>query len=136
MNERVDRDLDALYGGRVGEDAQLAGHGRDLPGQLDVALAQPEEVVGCGRGQSHGHAIGPKVDIGVVVRGVGEPADRVHQCDAGRERPGAKMRLRDVRHDPPVLDAARIVELLRRDRPGHAITSADPPRRVRPPTPG
>jgi len=48
----------------------------DLSGQLDVAVAQPADAV---RPQTHSHALVPQVDIGVMIRDVGQPADRVHQ---------------------------------------------------------
>ena len=51
-----------------------------------------------------------------MVRGVGQPADRVHQRDARRERPGAEVRGRVVPHDPPV----DLVEPLRCDRLAHS----------------
>ena len=120
MDERVDRDLDALHGGGVGGDAQLTGRRGDLPSQLEVALAQPEEVVVRGRGQPH--RLGSQVDVEVMVRAIGEPADGVHQCNACRERLGAKVRVRDVRQHPPVLDAVGVVELLGRDRLGHVFS--------------
>lgn len=42
---RLYRDLYVLYPGRVGPDAQLARHRRNPLRQLDVALAQPVDVV-------------------------------------------------------------------------------------------
>ena len=68
------------------------------------------------RSQPHRHAVRPEVDVGVMVRGVGQPADRVHQRDARREGPGAEVRARVVPHDPPV----GLVEPLRCDRFAHS----------------
>jgi hypothetical protein len=57
-----------------------------------------------------------------MVRGVGQPGDRVHQRDAPRERSGAKVRARPFEKHPPVLDADGLVKLPRRDPLGHAPT--------------
>jgi len=91
---------------------------RDLPGELDVALAQPVDVV---RNQAYGHARVPQVDIGVMVRGVGQPADRVKQRDARRERPGTKggrTLLRSTRQSETPTASWK----LRRDLVGHSNT--------------
>jgi hypothetical protein len=63
----------------------------------------------------------PKVDVGVMVRGVGQPADRVHQRDARRERPRTKVRARVVPHNPPV----GLVEPPRCDRLAHSPPPGD-----------
>ena len=117
-DQRVDRDLDGLELGRVGGEAQLTGHRRELPGHLEVAAAQA--VVVGDRDQPHGHAPVPQVDVGVVVLEAGQLIDRVHQPGAGRERPGAEVRARSFAQHPPVLDALGLVELPRRDPLGHA----------------
>jgi hypothetical protein len=61
-----------------------------------------------------------QVDVGVVVVEAGQPADRVHQPDAGRERPGTEVRARTLAQHPPVLDPFGLVEPPSRDRLGRA----------------
>ena len=77
---------------RVGDHAEVARRGRNLPGKLDVARAQPADVV---RRQPHDDTRVPQVNVGMVIGGVGEVADRVDQHDPGPERPGAEVRARD-----------------------------------------
>ena len=77
---------------RVGGHAQVAGGGRDLPGKLDVARAEPADVV---RRQPHDDTRVPQVNIGMVIGGVGQHADRVDQRDPRPERPGPEVRARD-----------------------------------------
>jgi NADPH2:quinone reductase len=102
---------------RVGGHAQVAGGGRDLPRKLDVARTEPADVV---RRQPHDDTGVPQVNIGVVIGGVGQNADRVDQRDPGPERPGPEVRARDPRHHPPVVDAVGPEELLRTDPFSHA----------------
>jgi NADPH:quinone reductase len=77
---------------RVGGHAEVACRGRNLPGKLDVARAQPADVV---RHQPHDDTRVPQVNVGMVIGGVGEAADRVDQRDPGPERSGAEVRARD-----------------------------------------
>ena len=77
---------------RVGGHAQVAGCGRDLPGKLDVARTEPADVV---RRQPHDDTRVPQVNIGMVIGGVGQYADRVDQRDPRPERPGPEVRARD-----------------------------------------
>jgi hypothetical protein len=124
-DERVDRDLDMLYGGRVGRYVQLARCCGDLPGQLDIAVGEALDPMG----EPYGHALGPQVDIGMVVRGGGQLADRLHQGDARPERPGPEVRARQpsAPDHPPVLDAIGLKELPSTDPIGHALNVADEP---------
>jgi len=70
-DERIDRHLNGLHGGRVGDSVQPARGGRDLPGQFDIALAQPVDVP-----EPHGHACVPQVDVGVMAGLAGQLPDR------------------------------------------------------------
>jgi hypothetical protein len=83
-DQRVDRDLDGLEHGRVGGEAQLAGHRRDPPGQLEVAPAQAVVVVG-DRDQPHGHARMPDVEVGMVGVEAVQLSDRLREPGPGRE---------------------------------------------------
>ena len=77
----------------------------DPAGELDIPLAQPEEVlVRVGR-QPNGHAFEPEVDLGVVVRRLSGLGDRVDQLHAPAEGSRAEVRVRDVGDHSPVLDA-------------------------------
>ncbi len=73
---------------RVGRHAEVARGGRDLPGELEVAGAQPADVV---RHQPHDDARVPQINVGMVIGSVGQLADRVDQRDPGPERPGAEV---------------------------------------------
>ena len=97
--------------------AEVAGGGRDLPGEIDVTLAQPADVV---RYQPHDHARVAQVNVGMVVGSVGQLADRVDQRDPGPERPGREVRAGGALHHPPVADAVGLEELLLADPFGHA----------------
>lgn len=55
-----------------------------------------------------------------MVGGICQLADGVHERDALGERTGAKVGARPAEQHPPVFDARGLVELLRRDRLGHA----------------
>ena len=74
-------------------------------------------------GEPDGNAGESQVDIGVVVGGVGQLADRPQQGDAGRERPGLEVRGRvtGAPQRTPVPDSSRRVKLLRSDPFGHAL---------------
>jgi hypothetical protein len=115
-DEGVDGDLHRLNGRWICRYAQATRRRGDLPGQLDVMLAQPADVV---RRQAHGHARVPQVDIGVMVGRVGQPADRADKRDAGRERPGPEAGAGPGEDHPPVLDPGRRVELSCRDPLSH-----------------
>src|SRR6266508_2124128 len=119
--ECIDCYKDRLHDGWVGEDAQLARFRRDLPSQLEVALAQPV-VVGRDRDQPHDHVIVTQVDVRVVVIEAGHLADCVHEPGAGCERPGAEVRARSFAHHTPVLDAVGLVEPPGCHPFGHALT--------------
>ena len=103
----------------VGVHVELVRDCRDLPGELDVALGQPVDVA---RNQAYGHARVPQVDIRVMVRGVGQPADR-----ATSATPAENDLVRKWAHDPS--KSARQSETptaswqLRRDLVGHANTA-------------
>lgn len=90
-----------LYGGRVGRDAQLARHRRDLPGQFEVALRQPVVVVR-DRDQPYGHAFVPQVDIRFAVPEARQLADGLYELGADLERPGTEVRARPLAQYPPV----------------------------------
>jgi hypothetical protein len=102
-DQRVDRDLDGLEHGRVGGEAQLAGHRRDPPGQLEVAPAQAVVVVG-DRDQPHGHARMPDVEVGMVGVEAVQLSDRLREPGPGRERPGAEVGACALAQHPPVVD--------------------------------
>jgi NADPH2:quinone reductase len=102
---------------RVRGDAEVAGRGRDLPGKLDVARAQPADVV---RHQSDDDARVPQVNVGMVIGRVGQLADRVDQPDPGPERPGREVSAGDAGRNPPVADAVGFEELLGTDQFSHA----------------
>ena len=115
---RAGNDEHALDRGRVGGQALVTGNRGDLPRQLQVAPAHPVVLVRR-REQSHGHAVGPQVDVRRVVLDAGQLADRLHERRARRKRPRAEERARAVAHDAPVRGVVGCVEVPGRDRFAH-----------------
>lgn len=102
--ERIDIDLHVLHARWVSRQAELAGALRDLPGQLDVLVAQ-STWLRCE--QPDRHALRSQVHIDVVVGGMGEVADRPDQRGAGGEGPSPEVGGGEAAapESPPVFDA-------------------------------
>src|SRR3984957_14993101 len=113
---RVDRDLHRLHGARVRGHAEVAGRGRDLPGKLDVARAQPADLV---RHKAHADSRVPQINVGMMISRVGQVADGVDQRDPAPERAGLEVRAGAAEHDSPVINTASLVELSWTDPFGH-----------------
>jgi NADPH:quinone reductase len=69
--------------------AELAGRGRNLPRKIDVARAQPVDVV---RHQPHDDTRVAQINVRMVVGRVSQLADRVDQRDPSPEGPGPEVR--------------------------------------------
>ena len=83
--DRVDRYLEALYGRRIGVDPKFAGGRRDAACQRQIPFADVADV---GTVQAKGHASVAQVDVGIMVRRIGEANDRRDQRRPGEERAG------------------------------------------------
>jgi hypothetical protein len=105
------RNTDGLHLRRVGLEAKFSSHGRDLPGEFDVALTQGPILTGEG---SDRDPLGTKVDVGEVPQRIGDLGDRGNQSRAISERIDAVVGVRAPEQNAPVIDASGIVERPRR----------------------
>jgi hypothetical protein len=119
--ERVDRDLQVLDGGGVSGYVQVACRGGDLAGKVNVATAEASRFVG---EEPYGYAAWPQVNIGGVIRGASQVTDPLYQGDAGTKRSDPKVGACPpaTPQHAPVADAGGLVELLRGQLIGHALT--------------
>ena len=108
--DRVDRYLEALYGRRIGEDPKFAGGRRDSACQRHIPFADVADV---GTVQAKGHASVAQVDVGIMVRRIGEAGDRRDERRPGQERAGREVGASPIAHDAPIFGALSFAELSR-----------------------
>ena len=107
-----------LHRRRIRSQVEVARGSRDVPGHLDVLVAQPTGVAG---EKPHRHAIAAEVDVDLMARGRWELADRPHQRGTRAERPGPEVRARPAAtpQGAPTVGTGQLVELLARDLIAH-----------------
>ena len=111
-----------LHRRRVGSQPQFPRRRRDLASDQHVTLGHPA-VLGFLRDQADGHAVGPHVDSRRVIVDARELPDRLNKPGARCEGSGREEGAGTLADDAPVIGAACVLELLRRDVVGHAGTS-------------
>ena len=123
-----DRDHEPLRDGGVRLDAELARGGRDLLRERHVFVREALRRVG---EQSHAHSGVADVDVGVVVRGLGEFGDRRDEACARCEISRAIGDAGAIGAGVPAVGTGRLAELSCADR-FHGPDSATPCPRPQP----